>query len=472
MKKINIILVLCVLIHTCFAQQQQRQIKQLDSIFSMLNEQNQFNGTVLIADKGNILFEKGYGYRDETTKAYNNPETIFELGSASKQFTAAAIVLLKRQGKLRYEDSIEKYLPELGFWNKVTIYDLLRHTSGLPEFIIDMPKQWDAYRIATNDDVIRFYTERKDSLQFKPKNFYRYNNTSYALLASIIERVSGKKYADFMADHIFKPLKMNSTFVYNSRLNPRDIKNYATGYVWAHNSFRKVVPEDTSYNDKKVYFLDGVVGASKISSNVKDIYSWFKALESNTLLTKQEFEEMTEVTQNAYGKNIPYGLGFDLTKGENKFTYGNVGSWGGYVALLYRDVVKDRMIIVLENFKLGAYPFNNITQILENQPLKTEFKKKVQLSEAGIKKYVGRYTDSRDPDEDYRITYADGHLIYNTSRSRLDLRFFPVSANEFQGIRQGGMDSALKFTVLDNGNIKLQMSEYGDIIATGIKTVK
>ncbi|WP_293915579.1 MULTISPECIES: serine hydrolase domain-containing protein [unclassified Sphingobacterium] len=472
MKKINIILVLSVLVNICFAQQQQKQSKQLDSIFSMMNEQNQFNGVVLIADKGNILLEKGYGYSNEATKEYNNPETIFELGAASKQFTAAAIVLLKRQGKLHYEDSIEKYLPELGFWNKVTIYDLLRHTSGLPEFIIDMPKQWDDSRIATNDDLIRFYAERKDSLQFKPKNLYRYNNTGYALLATIIERVSGEKYADFMADHIFKPLKMNSTFVYNSRLHPRNIKNYATGYVWARNSFRKVVPEDTAYNEKKVYFLDGIVGAAKISSNVKDIYSWFNALEANTLLSKQEFEEMTEVTQNAYGKNIPYGFGFDLTKKENIFTYGNVGNWGGYVALLYRDVVKDRMVLVLENFKLGSYPFNNITQILENRPLKTEFRKKVQLSEADIKKYEGRYKDNRDPDEDHMVTYVDGHLIYNTSRTRLDLRFYPVSANEFQGIRQGGMDSALKFTVLENGNIKLQMSEYADTIATGIKTTK
>src|SRR5690606_10515934 len=120
----------------------------------------------LIVEKGEAILDKGYGYRDEVSKKLNDRNTVFELASCSKQFTAGAIVLLKRQGKLSYEDKLSKYIPELDYWDEVTIYDLLRHTSGLPEFIFDMPETWDKTKIATNKDEIAFYAANKTALQF------------------------------------------------------------------------------------------------------------------------------------------------------------------------------------------------------------------------------------------------------------------------------------------------------------------
>jgi len=465
MKKISLFLILLSLTSSCFSQQQ-NQAKQLDSLFSVLYQQNQFSGSVLIADKGKVVFKKGYGYRNEQTKQPNNANTLFELASCSKQFTAAAIVLLKRQGKLRYEDKIAGYFPELHFWNSVTIYDLLRHTSGIPEYLSDMPDDWDKTKIATNDDVINYYAARKDSLQFEPGSIHRYCNTNYVLLASMIERVSGKKYADFLAENIFKPLQMKHTFVYNRRESPRKIQNYATGYVWASNSFKKVTSEHPHYNDSTVYFFDGVVGTAKINTTVEDLYKWILALKNKTLFTQTEFDAMTEVTQTSKGKNIPYGFGLDVSKGENKFAFGHTGSWDGYMTFVYHSVIKDRTIIILQNFKMSTYSFNNISQILDNQPLNAEYKKKVLLPEADIRKYAGVYINK---DEQHIITYLDGHLFYNTNKAKWDMRFFPVSATEFQAIRQGGADGLIRFATLPNGDIALEMSERGRVIGSGTK---
>jgi CubicO group peptidase (beta-lactamase class C family) len=397
MKKINFCLALLFSFLVCFAQQKQkRQSQQLDSIFSMLHAQHQFNGSVLIIEKGDVLLNKGYGYRDEVSKKPNDKNTIFELASCSKQFTAAAIVLLKRQGKLRYEDKLSKYIPELDFWNEITIYDLLRHTSGIPDFIFDMPETWDKTKIAGNEDVIKFYSVKRSMPEFTSGSRHSYSNTNYALLATIIERVSKKPYAVFLAENIFSPLNMKNTFVYNRRLAPRKLKNYATGYVWAKNSFTKVTAENPLYGrDGNVYFLDGIVGAGKINSSTLDIYKWLIALKENSLFTKAEFEEMTQVTTTTEGNIVPYGFGLDVSKREGTFAFGHTGRWDGYTSFIYYDVNKERIIITLQNFDFGTYPFDNIYQILNGQKLVTEYRKKILLKESELQRYTGNLYQRR-----------------------------------------------------------------------------
>ncbi len=192
MKKILSLMSLILMTQIAIAQHKHKA-QQLDSIFSFMHAQNQFNGTVLIAEKGKTIYNKGFGLSNETSKTKNKPNTIFELASCSKQFTAAAIVLLQREGKINYDDKVSKYLPQLGHWNNVTILDLIKHTSGLPEYLGEFAKSIPDTQIATSDDLIRYYASTKDTLQFAPGSKHRYNNTNYALLASIIEITSGKK---------------------------------------------------------------------------------------------------------------------------------------------------------------------------------------------------------------------------------------------------------------------------------------
>ena len=446
---------------------QTKSSRQLDSLFTLLYDQNQFNGEVFIAEKGEIIFSKGYGFADEETKKGINEKTIFELASCSKQFTGAAIVLLKREGKLDYNDKLSRHIPELGFWGDITIYDLLRHTSGIPDFIFRMNEGRDVSKIATNQDVITFFSLRKDSLDFRPKSRHRYSNTNYVILSSIIEKVSGKKYGDYLRDNIFKPLKMNNTFVYNRRQKPQKLDNYAIGYAWGHDSFTKVTMENPAFNEPIVYYLDGVEGAAKVNSCAEDIYKWVMALRNNTLLTQKEFDEMTEITLTSTGKEIPYGFGLDVRKGENKFSFGHTGSWDGYTTLIYHDAIKDRTIIILQNFKLGTTATNNVFQILNGQPLTVEYEKKVTMDESDIRQFTGIYVD--DAGKEHHITYLDNHLIYNTKDINWDMRFFPYALNEFYAIRQGGTNGVLKFAKLENGDMALEMLEYGSKIGYGVR---
>lgn len=465
MNKTGIIALLLLSYSNLFAQK--AISARLDSVFTVMYNQKQFNGSVLVAEKGKVLLAKGYGFRDTLSRYKTNKNTIYELASCSKQFTAAAVVLLHRQGLLQYDDAIDKYIPELKQWHDVTIYDLLRHTSGLPEYIGDMAKGWNHQKIATNKDLITFYAKRRDTLSFKPGSMHRYNNTNYALLASIIERVSGKTYADYLRDHIFRPLKMKSTFVYNRRLNPKRIENYATGYVWKRQAFDKITSENPNYGDSLVYYLDGIVGNAKVNSTILDLYRWEKALKSNTFFTAGEFELMTEVTKTSKGRNIPYGFGLELSGGKKNLSYGHTGSWDGYASFIYHSVSKDRTIITLQNFKMGAYPFKTINQILDNSKIEIEYPKKIKLPDAQIALFAGNYKS--DDGEEQLITYLEGHLVHNTNRLKWDMRFFPIAENEFQGIRQGGADGVLRFTRMPDQEIKLEMLEYGKVIGTAFR---
>lgn len=467
MKQLQVVIAFVCLANFCLAQTQ--ETRRLDSIFIVLYQQNQFNGSVLIADKGQVLYEKGFGVRNEQSRKEINSNTVFELASCSKQFTAAGIVLLKRQGKLDYTDKLTKYIPELKQWDKVTLYDLLRHTSGIPDFIGDMRDNWNQNTIATNNDVIQFYAKRNDTLQFEPKSNHRYSNTNYALLAMIIERVSGKKYADFLTQYIFKPLKMRDTFVYNRRQSPKKIENYAIGYVWAKNSFEKVTADDPKYGAKTVYYLDGVVGSAKVNATVSDVYKWISALKSGTFFTPEEFAAITEITQTTKGKSVAYGFGLDVRKGENKFTYGHTGSWDGYSTFIYHNQIKDRTIIILENFNLGVVPFNTITQILDKSPITPDFKKKAAIAETTLQRYTGKYTDQEEKSEQHLITYKEGHLIYNSTTAAWDMRFFPISEKEFKGIRQGGADATLRFVTNEAGKMTMEMLQNDQKIGFGIR---
>ncbi|WP_277013893.1 serine hydrolase domain-containing protein [Flavobacterium lindanitolerans] len=458
------------LIISNFAYAQKKQSERLDSLFTVLYQQNQFNGTALIAEKGKIIFKKSYGIANEDTKAPINEKTIFELASCSKQFTATAIVLLKREGKLQYTDKISKYLPELGFWENVTIYDLLRHTSGIPDFLKYMPDNWDHNKIADNNDLIKVLAAKKDTLEFTPKSRHSYSNSNYILLGSIVEKVSGKKFPDFLSDRVFKPLKMKNTFVYCRHKYPKKIDNFAYGYVWEDGGFKKILEENSQREISEVYYLDAILGTSKVHSNAEDLYTWMTSLKNNTLLTKKEFDEMTEITKTSNGRDVAYGFGLDLRKGENKFTFGHTGSWDGYSTFMLHDVVKDRTFIILQNFHFGAVPYTNMFQIMEDKPLQLQYPKKIALSDDEIAQYTGTYTNEEG--ETHIITSKEKHLLYNTPTVSWNMRFFPYSNHEFRGIRQAGADAVLNFTKLDNGDIKLEMFQDKQIVGTGVRKGK
>lgn len=443
--------------------------KRLDSLFTSLSQQNQFSGSVLIAEKGKIIYKCGKGYSNEVTKEKNNPNTIFELASCSKQFIGIGIALLHRDGKIKYTDDITKYIPELSNFKGVKIYDLLRHTSGIPEFLGQFREDWENKKIASNLDVINYYAKRKDTLEFKPKATHQYCNTNYVFLATIIERISNQKLQYFLFKKIFKPLKMERTFIYNRRENPKKLMNYAYGYTWIKNSFEKGTEDDPTIGDSTVYYLDGIIGNAKVNSTAEDLYKWINALKNNTLLSQKEFDEVMEITKTTDNQDVTYGFGFEVRKNKNSISYGHTGSWDGYITFIHYNSANDRTIIVLNNFRNGVYPFETINQIIDNKPSTNEYNKKVNIEEKEMKKYIGDYVDLQGSSEKHRITYLNGYLIYNTDKENWDMRFFPTSNNTFQAVRQGGTDGVMTFTKLNDGAMKLEMTQYGQVIGKGIR---
>mgnify|MGYP001546062255 CR=1 FL=1 len=176
--------------------------------------ENDFNGNVLVAKNGKIIFQKSFGYADFDTKRLLNDSSVFELASVSKQFTAMGILLLVEKGKIKLSDSLRKFFPQLPYHN-ITIRNMLTHTSGLPAYDNEMALKWDHKKIAFNKDVINFLAKEKPPIRFQPGKKWEYSNTAFVLLASIIEKVSGQSFKNYMAENIFTPLGMTHSRVYN-----------------------------------------------------------------------------------------------------------------------------------------------------------------------------------------------------------------------------------------------------------------
>ena len=351
MKKIFLIL-LVLIANNLLAQKTQK----LDSLFQKLISNKEFNGNVLIAEKGKVIYKNSFGLANETSKEKLNENSIFELASVSKQFTAFAIVILKEKGKLKYEDKIGEILPQLSFYKNITVRNLLNHTSGLPDYmkILDsllIDDTWDnKTKIATNKDILDVYEKHKPSLLFEPNEKWEYSNTGYAILASIIEKVSGKSYAEFLKSEIFKPLKMNKTFVYTRRLKPQNIKNYAFGYVYSDSLKINQLPDQVKGLDIYVYTLDGIVGDGTVNSTIEDLLKWDRSLYTHQLVSKNGIDEIFNNATLNNGTKTKYGFGWFI---DNNESFGKIinhsGSWPGYISYIERHIDNDKTIILLQN---------------------------------------------------------------------------------------------------------------------------
>src|SRR5579864_334200 len=225
---------------------------------------SKFMGTVLVAQNGKVLLDKGYGFAILEWDIPNSPSTKFRLGSITKQFTAASILLLEERGKLKVEDLVKKYMPDApAAWDKVTIYHLLTHTSGIPSFT-GFPDYASTDAIATTPEklVARF---RDKPLEFQPGEKWNYSNSGYVLLGYLLEKISGQAYADFVAENIFKPLGMKDSG-YDS--NSAIISHRATGYSPGPNG-----PANSGYIDMTIPFSAGA-----LYSTTHDLLLWEQAL--------------------------------------------------------------------------------------------------------------------------------------------------------------------------------------------------
>ncbi len=370
--------------------------KTLDSLFNALHHKKSFNGNVLITEKGNVVFEKSYGFADESSKRKLNASSIFELASVSKQFTAMGVFLLEKQGKLKYDDKLSKYFPELSFYEEITIAHLLNHTSGLPDYMELFEEKWDKSKFATNQDIVALFSIQKPKLIFKPNEKFEYSNTGYALLGLIIEKASKMSFEEYLKKNIFKPLGMKNTFVYRSRYKPKKIENYAFGYV-SDSLGNKVLPDSFGKNFY-TYYLDGIVGDGMVNSTAGDLLIWDRALSKNLLINDNDKKTIYQPSKTTDGNENNYSFGWFVMENAQYGTIANhSGGWAGYTTFIERHLTNDKTIILLQNNSLPTtkLPIKEIRKILYHEKIMVE--KQIVLKTEDLNPYLGVYANENFP---------------------------------------------------------------------------
>lgn len=315
----------------------QEKTQKIDSVMQIRADKYYFNGNVLVAYKGTCIYNKSFGYADVLRKRKLEKDDIFQLASVSKQFTAMAIMMLKEKDKLSYDDTVTKYISEFPY-PRITIRMLLNHTSGLPNYMWLVEHHWKGKKAPYNEDVIKMMAEHKLDLYFTPGQRWDYSNTGYIILASIVERVSKKKFDNFMYENIFEPLEMDNSFVYSSSLKNIN-KDRLVGYYYRGRRYR-MIPETVN---------DGAVGDKGVYSTTEDLFKWDQALYNYSLVSPETFNEAISTFKLRNKYEIPYGFGFRIrTKNNKKIAYHH-GKWNGFRTSLLRYVEDTNTVIVLNH---------------------------------------------------------------------------------------------------------------------------
>jgi CubicO group peptidase (beta-lactamase class C family) len=326
---------------------------QLDSLFSTAPD---FSGVVLVADKGQVIYHQAFGIRDVNTGQPNDTTSIFELASVSKQFTSMAIMLLKEEGKLSYEDSLEKFIPSLPY-KGITIRHLLNHTSGLPDYQDVMDRYWDKSMVAGNTDNIEYLAKYAPPIHFEPGAKYEYSNTGYMLLGSIVEAASGHDFISFCKTRIFVPLRMTSTSI-RVKDEKVGLKNMAWGHQFVSEKHAFVRADSFPANNYAIW-LGNRVGPGRVSSTATDLFKWDRALYGTSLIAQSTLEEAFTPARINNDSLSHYGFGWEL---KNNRALGKVvrhsGSNPGYATHIVRFIDKDKTIVLLSNNE--AEQFNEI----------------------------------------------------------------------------------------------------------------
>ncbi|HRI21435.1 MAG TPA: serine hydrolase, partial [Panacibacter sp.] len=332
--------ILFVLLFTASFAQVPAGTKKLDSVLTLLHKTSRFNGTVLYAEKGKVIYKKAFGVTDFRTGKLLETTTSFNLASVTKQFICMSVLILKEKGLLNIDDDCKKYIPELPY-DSITIRNLMTHTSGIQEYFDLFQQYRSPLDTLTNEKMIQLFALHKPALDFATGTKWNYCNTNYALLCSIIERVSKETIDAFIKNNITAPLGLKDTYVYHV-LMPSIPANHVYGFEETGNRQK--------LNDLTVF--DGVVGDGNIYSSVEDLYKWEQSLYTEKLVKKTTLQEAFEPVKLKDGTTYPYGFGWFIQKDKEQ-QYWHTGGWAGFINLIYRDVKNGRTIVLLSSGSNG-----------------------------------------------------------------------------------------------------------------------
>ena len=310
-----------------------------DFVDKYISEQR-FSGGILVAKNGVPVYERYSGFSNWQKKDSMTPNTSLQVASTGKTMTAAAILKLVQEGKMGLEDPVTKYFPGLPY-NEVTVKMLLNHRSGLPNYLYYMENMgWNKKQTASNEDVINTMINWKPPVGAYPDRKFQYCNTNYVVLASIIEKVSGLSFAQYMEYNFFKPLGMHHSFVRTAADSANVVYSYQyNGALW---------PPD---------FTDGPVGDKNIYSTCRDLLKWDQALYDGVLIRPALLDSAFKPYSNERPGVKNYGLGWHLLMlpNDKKVVFHN-GRWHGFNAVFAR--LRDEQVTIImtgNKFNMGIY---------------------------------------------------------------------------------------------------------------------
>lgn len=390
MKRILIFLVALTFTYVSYSQD---VTPRLDTLLQAYTTLHKFNGTVLVAKNGTILLDKGYGYRNVATGVRHDKNSIFQIGSVTKQFTTAIILKLQGERKLNIQDPISKYFPQYPRGDSITIEHLMLHTSGIYNYTNDKTfMENEVTKPANREKMIALF--RNKPAGFSPGTNWQYSNSAYLLLGYIIESVTKKPYEQVVREYILKPLKMTNSGFDFTHLQRRE---KSTGYFVFNN-------KDTVTStivDSSVSFSAGA-----IYSTTEDLYRWHQALQKNSILTTAQQEKAYTPVKNNYG----YGWAIDSLYGKRLVTHG--GGIHGFTSDFLRIPSDDICIVLLSNTSSPALHniSRNIVAVLYSKPYEIpQERKAITLPEEKLKQYIGEYTINEKLQ--LSITLKGGELV-------------------------------------------------------------
>lgn len=437
---------LLVMYQGCRAQPAVDHAGRIDSYLKEAHARGQFNGTALVYTSGGVVYQGAYGIGHIDPVDTLHLGSKFRLASVGKPFTAMAIMILQEDGKLRYNQDVRDFIPELPYTG-ITIRHLLYHTSGLPQYEPLMDQHWKpelnyddpARYISGNADILRVIAEVKPPIRSAPGDRWEYSNFGYNLLGTVVARASGMSYADFLQQRIFTPAGMAHTTVYpyvigNDPAMPDRVFGFWTDW------------NGRDHKSTDGHYLNPAYGEDGTYSTVGDMLLWDRVLYTDKLVSRATLEEAFTPAVLNNGDTTEYGFGWFIGKtptGKKMVTHS--GSWAGFTTYFLRGIEEDKCLVVLTNNSTTYFGEEGIrgglTNLLYDQPYR--------LPRQSIRELLGKVV----ADEGAAQAIAHYHAWKQQRANDINFNEGEVNLLGYELLWAGRVDDALAI-------LRLNMEEY------------
>jgi CubicO group peptidase (beta-lactamase class C family) len=432
------------------------QSQKIDSLFQTWSQANHPGGAIGIMQNGELIYSKAFGLASLEYQVPNTSETIFNIGSISKQFTAMGIVLLQEKGLLSIDDDIRKYLPDMpDFGHTITIRHMLHHTSGMRSLhaMLELAG-WRSDDSRTNEDLYRFMLNQKE-LNFIPGDEYLYCNTGYMLMVNIIENITKEKFPQWMKANVFEPLGMLNTYV-EDRYD-RIVLNNATSYYDAKDNFFRAVE------------FWGYMGSGNVHSTTTDLLNWLQNFSTPSSNWGSAFEMLKTIDKLNDGSENNYGFGVIVDEFHNYKRIQHGGAIGGFRAYVSTYHEEQLSIAVLTNFSSansGGIERNIANLLLKNKTIESSeiLKPKTTSNETifTLEQLSGKYEIKPGVISNISIENGSLHVLQEWNKSEFNLH--RVKGNTYEISKE----AKIQFVFSD---LKDKAAQILTVYQNGSKTV-